>query len=351
MALSACGIRNQAQATETQHSYAHGDTVSALGNSLLIVYQATDGSYWFGGDDLYHVTGKTIVRFSTADGLADKRIRSIQEDAQGTIYIGTDGGINKFDGRAFTTLMPIKSPLPDGGWRLQAGDLWFSTAGQPNAIGLYRYDGRQLYQLEFPKNPRAAAYYAQYPNTPLIPYDVYYIYRDRRGAMWFGTANLGACRYDGHSFSWLYEDHLTNTPSGGSFGIRSILEDTHGKFWLCNTRYRFHISPESVNAAGTDTIPYTHERGITDIRLPDGSDHVYCLGFVEDKAGDLWGVTYEQGVWRYDGKKTTHYAVKNGKEDAKLFTIYQDRQGKLWLGSHETGVYFFNGKSFERFMP
>jgi len=38
------------------------------------------------------------------------------------------------------------------------------------------------------------------------------------------------CRYDGKSILWLYEDHLTNLPNGGSFGIRAILEDKNENF-------------------------------------------------------------------------------------------------------------------------
>ena len=50
--------------------------------------------------------------------------------------------------------------------------------------------------------------------------------------MWFGTSNLGIYRFDGQHVDWMYEDHLTNPPDGGSFGIRSIIEDRNGDFWL-----------------------------------------------------------------------------------------------------------------------
>ncbi len=166
----------------------------------------------------------------------------------------------------------------------------------------------------------------------------------------FGTGNFGVCRYDGRSISWLYEDHLTNVPGGGSFGVRSILEDAHGKFWFCNTRYRYNISPDSTIENEKVLINYEREEGIGGLRAADGNDHIYFMSGVEDDKGDLWMATYDQGVWRYDGTNVSHYPVKEGDRDVTLFSIYRDRSGTLWLGSHDAGAFRFDGQGFERFV-
>lgn len=327
-----------------------GEPVTALSNSLILVFQAADGSYWFGSDrdGLYHLEGKKMTHFSTKDGLPDNRIRSIQEDKEGTIYIATLGGISRFNGQFFTTLTPIKSNAPGENWKLQPNDLWFCMAGKNGDKGPYRYDGQNLYQLQFPKSPQEEAYLYRAPANAWSPYEVYTLFKDKRGTMWFGTGNLGVCRYDGKSFRWLYEDHLTNIPGGGSFGIRSIFEDQKGAFWICNTRQRFRILPDSIGRE----IRYKTEEGMKGIQTAAGADHVYFMSAVEDQKGDLWLATYADGVWRYDGKTATHYDVKgDGGKRVTLFSVYKDGQDVLWLGTHETGVYKFNGKSFERFRP
>lgn len=61
--------------------------------------------------------------------------------------------------------------------------------------------------------------------------------------------------------------------------------------------------------------------------------------------------TYDQGVWCYDGKTAKQYLVKDGAENATIFSIYKDRQGALWLGTHAAGAYKFNGQNFEKFVP
>jgi ligand-binding sensor domain-containing protein len=346
----ACKGSSAPQGAEKQAHAAVGDTVH-LSNSIILIFQAANGDYWFGSDKdgLYRFDGSKTTHFTKEQGLWDLRIRSIQEDKHGNIYVSTLGGVNKFDGQVLTKLTPIESGSFQNNWALQEGDLWFSMVGS-GGKGPYRYDGKNLYQLEFPKHFMEKEYFKMFPNNPWSPYEVYYIYKDRKNTMWFGTSNFGVCRYDGHSFNWLYEEHLTNIPSGGSFGIRSILEDKNGKFWICNTRNRYQIFQDSVKEKEKVLVRYTSEKGIEGIRTTNGGNVLYFMSAVEDNSGNLWLVTYEQGVWRYDGQNITHFPLEDifGKT-ITLFSIYKDNQGTLWLGTHENGVYKFNGKTFTRF--
>ena len=210
---------------------AKGETVSELGKSAMYVFQAMNNDYWFRSDDrgVYRYNGKTLVNFTMKDELVSNRIRGIQEDKSGNIYFTTYEGISKFDGEAFTTLsVPAGSAAE---WKMQPDDLWF-VAG-PDTGAVYRYDGKSLHRLELPKTKIGEDQIAKFPrskfpNVRHLPYDVYTIVKDTKGNLWFGTASAGLCRFDGQSFRWLYETHLTYPEGGGSFGIRSILEDKAG---------------------------------------------------------------------------------------------------------------------------
>ena len=351
--LTSCNGQSSTKNATRNSKVVLGDTVSEFNKSIWIVFQAANGDYWYGSDTegAYRFDGKTIINFSTKDGLSSNRIRSIQEDKKGNIYFSTLGGINKFNGHAFTTLTAIPSTSSSDNWKLQPDDLWFSTLGKDGENGPCRYDGKNLYQLKFPKHYMADEYYARFPNNSWSPYDVYYIYKDSKGTMWFGTSNFGICRFDGNSLSWLFEDHLTNTPEGGSFGIRSILEDEKGKYWFCNTRYRFNISSDSIKEDGNVFVKYEREKGIDDIKPSDGKEYIYFMSAIKDYQGNIWMATNDQGVWKYDGNKSTHYPVKNNGQDITIFSIYKDKKDQIWLGTHETGVFKFNGETFERFAP
>lgn len=330
-----------------------GNTVSELSKSILLIFQATNGDYWFGSDadGIYRYDGKTIIHYSEQDGLSNNRIRSIQEDKQGNIYFATLGGISKFDGQTFVTLTAIKSTSANDNWKLQPDDLWFTMTGKSGEKGPYRFDGTNLYQLEFPKHYLADKYFADNPNKPWSPYEVYSIYKDSKGTMWFGTGNFGVCRYDGLSLSWLYEDHLTNIPNGGMFGIRSVMEDKNGEFWICNTNYRYSISADSIKYNDKVLIKYERQQGIEGITSTNGNDCVYFMSATNDNDGNLWLATYDQGVWCYNGKTAKQYIVKDDTKNVTLFSVYKDKKGGLWLGTHEAGTYKFNGQTFEKFAP
>jgi hypothetical protein len=252
-ALSACRAAQDKNWPTNQPAHstiAKGDTVSEMSNSLWYVFQARNNDYWFGsnGEGVYRYDGKTITHFTTKDGLFANRIRGIQEDKAGNIYFTTTeqvftplavqpthpGGISKFDGKTFSTLIPTESNTAENVWRLQPDDLWF--AGPQDSGVVYRYDGKSLHRLKFPKTKAGEEHIAKYPrskfpNMTYSPYDVYAIYKDSKGNIWFGT-NLGVCRYDGNSFAWVSEDELDFDDQGSAFNVRSIIEDRDGKFWF-----------------------------------------------------------------------------------------------------------------------
>ena len=362
-ALSACIAgqdKNPAQksnsaSNDQKATVAKGETVTELDKAIFYILQARDNTYWFGSDGqgVYRYNGKTVTRFTTKDGLVSNRIRGVQEDKAGNIYFTTYEGISRFDGQTFTTLIAAASSSATE-WKKQPDDLWF--VGAPDTGAVYRYDGKSLHRLELPKTkigednvariPRS-----QFPSAKYSPYDVYTIVKDSKGDLWFGTAAAGICRFDGQSLSWMYEEHLTKVEGGGSFGIRSILEDKEGAFWICNTRYRFRVDPKDAPDPGKDLIKYERETGTGQLKAPDGTDMVYFISITEDNKRDLWMATYGSGVWRYDGKTTTHYPIKDGAKVITLFSIYKDNRGDLWLGTHEAGAYKFNGKTFEKFRP
>ncbi|WP_425412714.1 two-component regulator propeller domain-containing protein [Lewinella cohaerens] len=213
--------------------------------------------------------------------------------------------------------------------------------------GPYRYDGDSLYYLEFPKSDLADTFYAEYPNSSYNPYDIYSWYKDSKGNVWFGTVSLGVCRYDGTSVSWLYEEQLTKTPSGGDFGIRSIVEDKDGYFWFSNSRYRYEILPTSTERNGTDYIDYKRENGVGYSDKNKEIEYPYFMSIVEDNDGNLW--LDSDGLWQNNGEQLTPFSIGNRRSNESLISIYKDNNGDLWASVPNDGTYKFNGEAFERF--
>ena len=333
---------------------ATGEVVAELDKAISHVFQAKNGDYWFGSQKqgVYRYDGKTLVHFTPKDGLSYNHIGGIQEDKSGHIYFPTVSdsaadrrkpthGVSRFDGKTFSPL--AASEKAADAWKLQADDLWFGGGSDTGTV--FRYDGKTLHRLEFPKTKAgddATLPRDKYPNAKYSPYDVYTIFKDSKGNVWFGTAILGACRYDGKSFAWLPDEELRS----GSFGTRSVAEDKDGKFWFCNSLHRYTV--DLSDKAGPRFQKADGLRDATDSTKPRIEG---IMSSVVGNDGALWMATYARGVWRHDGKDTTRYPVKDGDKEITLFTISKDNQGVLWLGTHAAGAYKFNGKAFEKFKP
>ncbi len=64
----------------------------------------------------------------------------------------------------------------------------------------------------------------------------------------------------------MYEGHWALIEGGGSFDIRSIIEDNEGKFWLCNTNHHYNILPPNSTEQGKTVINYKREKGIDNLK-------------------------------------------------------------------------------------
>lgn len=333
--LSSCKGQNtppqQAVATPV------ADTLNALSNNIMTVYQDKQNHYWFASweDGLYHYDGKTVQHFTTQNGLPHNRVEEVQEDQSGNLLFNTSGGLCLFDGQKIRVLEPEES----NSWILQPNDLWFKSLQFDGKV--YRYDGKILHRLPLPTSEMGEAWMAK-RNDVLDPHAIYTIYKDHQGHIWFGTAAAGACRFNGKSFDWISEDDVTEFHDGPSNGVRSIIEDKDGCFWF-NSAYRY-----CLNEQANQTF-YIREKSIGSLDGLPSSDLWEYLSIARDDNQNLWMATYRNGVWRYDGKEITHFPIQEEGKDINLFYIYKDRQGILWLGTHKNGVYRFNGRSFERF--
>lgn len=340
----------KAQTTSDSHNQLQTNTIGQVATQLPVgittIFQDAAGNHWFGSDGVYKYDGNQLTHYTKEDGLTGTSVLGIQEDQFGNLFFDTTEGISKFDGSSFTTLEIIETTDRDA-WQLNPTDLWFRMGWDRG--GPLRYDGQQLFGLTFPKTNQEEVFLATYPNVSFNPYGVYWIYKDHDGHMWFGTSSLGLCRFDGTSVQWMYEDEMTNTPDGGSFGIRAMIQDKNEDFWICNTQYRYDIEQAIPNADTTDLVKYEKQEGVGEMGGHDPKNSLYFMSVVEDRTGDLWMISYNDGVWRYTGSSYMHYPLENGDQVVNLFTMYFDNEGVLWLGSHNAGAWRFDGKEFELF--
>lgn len=77
--------------------------------------------------------------------------------------------------------------------------------------------------------------------------------------------------------------------------------------------------------------------------LGNGYTQVGC-GF-QDRAGNLWFGTLNEGVYRYDGKTFTQFTVEDGLKDNAVNDIIEDKNGHILLGTN-AGICRYDGQIF-----
>ncbi|MFT3911731.1 MAG: two-component regulator propeller domain-containing protein [Ferruginibacter sp.] len=108
----------------------------------------------------------------------------------------------------------------------------------------------------------------------------------------------------------------------------------------CNGRIKKDIPKEKL--IESDTVPVEHPKLIKNIGSPKYGN-VQCS--LQDKAGNLWFGTTENGLYKYDGKSFRQFLVADGLISNNIWCILEDKEGKIWIGTEE-GVCLYDNKTF-----
>jgi len=91
-----------------------------------------------------------FIKYNIEDGLAQSQIQAICQDKDGYVWIGTLGGLSKFDGinfENFSTDDGLLNNQIDAVYNDSKGRIWLGTQG-----GVTVYNGYSLITLNLKKN-------------------------------------------------------------------------------------------------------------------------------------------------------------------------------------------------------
>lgn len=317
------------------------------------------------------VPGVVSVRFrtySTGDGMSQATAMSMAQDATGFLWIGTQDGLDRFDGYAFKTYKHARSDpdsLSDNSIiALKAdtdGSLWIGT----QSGGLDHFDPLHERFEHYRSDPsKSDALAAEYVAALML---------DRRGWLWVATS--------AGRLQWL--DRVTNkfldTPLGVNSalaGVRVMVEQADGAvligsrngLWRCDKdasslkELRFDAA-HSLNVSSlvmgkdghiwvaTDTGLYElsatyaplawYHRGADDAHALPGDE---LRGLAFDPRGWLWIASKANGLLALEpANGRLHQFLHDPAEPQSLGadrqeTVLVDRDGLVWAGSWNNGI-------------
>ncbi len=282
-----------------------------------------------------------FVNLGEHEGLTSKMIYCIIQDRDGYIWVGTNTGIFRYDGKIFKRFT-IDDGITDNEvfsiYQDRKGRIWFLT-----------FNGRLSFWKDGKINNPA--------NTPFLKRaylkeSVFSCFEDSNGRIWFGSRREG--------FIVIKNDSMEIVKSNISFNdLNSVYvhEDLSGNIWsfknnkmykLLDTNVNSSITlPESVlfrkvsHGKNNETYFYT-SKGV--FKIFDHSVSLLIPGTIMppvDKilnifsTGEyIWLCTIGKGCYEYKNGKF----IKNYFSNETITSAFRDREDNLWFGTMGNGI-------------
>jgi signal transduction histidine kinase/ligand-binding sensor domain-containing protein len=327
-------------------------------NGILTPFKVPDAAWWNGAFGIYHDRqertwflnyGNGVAMHDPADGgfqyfrqtngLQSDFIRSILEDLEGNIWMGSNGnGLIKYSKNSFIAFdfeQIINDNMVRRFYQDSHGDMWFGLAG----TGIVHYDGTTFtpYDKEdFPGINNVRGFAEIGPNLMLLASINGLYYFDRKSirevsglyglqpgfysdllvdgdTIWLSTINNGISKItNGRSATY-------NRQSGDlqSNILNSVFKDSKGNIWVCANNGVGKYSGGSFRWYGTE----------------DGLNYPIVLHMTEDHLGRYWFASYQGGINIYDGKKFSYLTMQEGLSSDNIYSIMTDKEGNIWAGT------------------
>ena len=244
----------------------------------------------------------TVASWSTKDGLPSNVIWAIAQDSDGYLWLGTDGGLVRFDGTRFVVLENVgSSPFPKArvvGLHMSIdGSFWIGFVG-----GVSRISHGQL---------------ANFGERDGLPAGVVRgLVGDSSGRVYVGMSPGGLFRFDGSRWQKLgLESGFPESPVDSSF-----VDRTDNLF------------------VGTASGIFRSDAGSQMFRLVDAFDDVgrgRLRGFSQDASDQIWVADSAAGFRKLGEPRPANRALHPGRGSQVL----HDRAGNLWVATSGHGLW------------
>ena len=252
-----------------------------------------------------------LVRsWQTKDGMPQNSVQALAQSAEGYLWVGTRGGLARFDGVRFTTYglsdglksLHIVALVGDG-----QGGLWIGTLGG----GLSRWHSGKIATLTVADG--------------LAHNDVMALAPAAEGGVWVGTKG-GLQHYGKNGFTSI------GATEGLNGEIVALATNREGGLWVSKeaTGLFFCQGERCAAVEGPPELPRFHG---------------YSL--VVDRAGDLWVSIGNGMVLRRHGLEWTTFDQTHGLPYSFVYCLAQGPGSEIWAGSQESGLFVLRDGYFQ----
>ena len=288
-----------------------------------------NGGLWIGAlvdGGLLHIHEGKADLFGTANGLSGASVSALLEDREGSIWVATVAGLDRFREFAIPTIS-VQQGLSSQGFGsilvARDGSLWLGTSEGLNRwnqgqITVYRNPRQrgvrgasQLTGLTVGRGTDWKRTVREITDSGLPDKTAESIFQDNSGQIWVGTPSGVAFLKSGRFVP------VASVPYGV---VHSITGDGAGNLWMSHQEGLFHL----LEARLVERIPWATlgRREPATAVLHDARQGGLWLGFRDG------GVAYFN-----DGHSRASYAAAEGLGEGMIRGFYPDASGSLWAAT------------------
>ncbi len=290
--------------------------------------QDQQGNIWLGtnGGGLCRFNGKEFEIYTKKQGLPDNIVGAVYEDSKGILWIATSKGISSYDGISFTHYSDDKG-VQDGQY------FWIKedASGRIWVLGLENQGNRAILYLE---GDHFVDFTKDHPELSEDNF-IFWVFQDKQKNFQIITRK-GLFQYNGKSLDRSYLRDLLPADQL----IFPFLEDQQGNLWL---------------AAGVfpniDDLYKLKSGTLTKVDLPEGITPRRINFALEDSSGNLWMSVFGTGILKSspDPQGPSEFQLftrNNGLPINMINNILEDREGNIWFGSNGGGLIKYSSDKF-----
>jgi len=296
------------------------------------------------------LTQYKIDLWQTEQGLPLNTVQALLQTRDGYLWVGTSGGLARFDGDRFITMQSAQIPALGtraifGFMEDSADRLWIGysegAAIHHNgrfevAFGREVTNGRRVWG--FAQDREGGVWAASENGLVYWKNGVKKLYRqadglptdrlrsvafDSKGILWIGTTGGGLVSFDGSRFKALQEPlHKA---------VRYVLPDPRSGVWVATAGGGLaHVDGQIVKRYGVaDGLP---------------TDQLTALSF--DAMGSLWIGTWGAGLCRLRDGRFSSISNASGLAGGQIWSVHADREGNIWVGTWVAGLNRLKSRDF-----
>jgi len=308
-------------------------------------------------------------QYQADDGLAHNSVNTVIQDKKGMIWVGTRGGLNRFDGYTFKTFKDEKSRFGNIGNNIivslaedKKGILWVGTGR-----GIFKYD--PVKETFTPLKPD----FKKYINSILVDHEnnlfflanrVLFKYVQQDNKIIDLKISAACIAIDEQKNILVGNDDgelVTYNPKDGSKTIVKII----GQQVPANLRSISKIFPTGnhnilVGCFKRGLKSYNTKTGLIKSLILKNSDNtdIYVRDITPGEQHEYWIAT-ESGIYICNLATNTNTNLRKqpgdpySLPDNAVYTVCKDNEGGMWAGTYFGGLGYFsrNNARFEKYYP